>query len=147
MFSMWLDQFTPPVQCLAVCLPFSSQFPPRGTSPNPRHFFPSYLITCISSLQPWLYRSPSASLQLVSHENCSTHSLYFWFIHQGRWAPHPLTPPSWAPSSGHRPVSGFWINIIKASPWPIKELSCIFFCTYTAFLHLELWLIWILVWI
>ena len=32
-------------------------------------FFPSYLITRVSFLQPWLYRSPSPSFQLLSSEN------------------------------------------------------------------------------
>ena len=35
-------------------------------------FFPSYVITCVFFLQPWLYRSPYASFQVVFSENCST---------------------------------------------------------------------------
>ena len=35
-------------------------------------FFPFYSIVCVSFLEPWLYRSPSASFQLVFSENCST---------------------------------------------------------------------------
>ena len=35
-------------------------------------FLPSYPITCGSFLQPLLYRSPSASFQLIFSENCPT---------------------------------------------------------------------------
>ena len=34
-------------------------------------FFPSYPFTCVSFLQVWLFRSPSASFQLVFSEDCS----------------------------------------------------------------------------
>ena len=40
-------------------------------------YFPSYPILCGSFLQPWLYKSLSASLQLVFSENCSTSRCIF----------------------------------------------------------------------
>ena len=58
-----------------VC-PCNHPFP---LSPFPGAYIPTqsllfffYLIMCVSFLQPWLYKSVSASFQLVFSENCST---------------------------------------------------------------------------
>ena len=52
--------------------PFSIEFPPIGTDPDLVTSPPTYLLPCGPFLQPWLYRSFSARLQLNTSENCST---------------------------------------------------------------------------
>ena len=53
-------------------------------------FFPSEPIICVSFLQPWLYRSLSASFQLVFHDNCSTcRHILDVFVGEGK--PHTLS--------------------------------------------------------
>ena len=69
--SLWLNLLAPqgkgpPIQTFS-----SFQIPLRGRGPNPTPFFPSYPVTWKSFLQLWLYRSSSASFQLVFHEQCS----------------------------------------------------------------------------
>ena len=66
--------------------------PSHGHRSQPNHFSS---LPCVSFLQPWWYRSPSASFQLVFHENCSTCRCIFWCVHGGKWAPCPLSLPSW----------------------------------------------------
>lgn len=69
----WDAQSHPRV-CLCLFLPFPPRSPQTEQSCQLDHFFfsSSYLIMCGFFLQPWLYRSPSASFQLVFSENCST---------------------------------------------------------------------------
>ena len=65
--------------CFSLLTPRGSS-PPRVISlstpgaqvPTWSLFFLSYQITCGSFVQPWLYRSLSASLQLIFSEKCST---------------------------------------------------------------------------
>ena len=45
---------------------------PGSQIPTLLFFFPSYPITCVRFLQPWSYRSLSASFLLFFSENCST---------------------------------------------------------------------------
>ena len=69
---VWLKLVTPKGRSLPVSSPFSSQPPPGGTGPDPVALCPFLTdYTCIFS-QPWLCRSPSARLQLVFSENCSS---------------------------------------------------------------------------
>ena len=57
--------------------------------------FLSYSILCVSFLQPWLYKSLSASLQLVFSENCFTCRCIFDVFMGGSWVLCPPTPPSY----------------------------------------------------
>ena len=52
--------------------PLPIEFPPIRTDPDLITSLPTYLIPCGPFLQPWSYRSFSASLQLNSSKNCST---------------------------------------------------------------------------
>ena len=61
--SLWLNPLTPWGGSLPIRSPFSSETPPGGTGPDSSLLL-SYPITRVSFLQTWLYRSPSASLQL-----------------------------------------------------------------------------------
>ena len=66
--------------------PFSSVSPDLTWS----LLFPSYLILCGCSIykQPWLYKSLSASLQLVVDENCSTCRCIFDFVFLSSVSPY-----------------------------------------------------------
>ena len=55
-------------RCLPMNSPFSSESLPGAKIPTQSLFFPSYLITCISFLQFWLYRCLSTSFQVVFNE-------------------------------------------------------------------------------
>ena len=59
-------------------------------------FFPSYPIMCVSFLQLWLCRSPSASFQFSFQWELYHKQMYFWCVHAERWAACPLTLPSWS---------------------------------------------------
>ena len=65
--------FSLPRESVRPCdIPFPLSPLPGAQVPTQQLFFSSYLITCVSFLQPWLHRSPSASFQLVFCEYCST---------------------------------------------------------------------------
>ena len=50
---------------------------PGAQAPTQSLLFPSYPFICVSFLQPWLYRSPSASFQLVFSENFPQVDIFF----------------------------------------------------------------------
>lgn len=61
---------------ISVFSPFLGPLP--GTQLlTPLLFFPFYLITCVSFLQTWSYRSPSASFQSGFNEDHSTYRCIF----------------------------------------------------------------------
>lgn len=74
-----------------------SVFPPVARVPTWLLLFPSYVILYGCFLQPWLYKSLPASLQLVFRENFSICCCIFDVLMERSWALHPSTLPSWSP--------------------------------------------------
>lgn len=65
--SLELDSLTSQGVCLHD-LPFPFSPLPEAQTPYLMLFFLSCLITCVSFLQPWLYKGPSVSFQLAFQE-------------------------------------------------------------------------------
>ena len=61
-----------PAECASVIKPVWFPSHPRGSHSYLITFLPFLPDSCGFSVQPWLYRSLSASLQLIFSENCST---------------------------------------------------------------------------
>lgn len=96
----WLSLLTPQGGCLPVYSSFSSESLPGAQVLTWSLFFPSYPVTHISFLQPWMYRSPFASFQIVFSENYSTcRSIFDVLLRGGEVCVHLLHNLDWSPVS------------------------------------------------
>ena len=81
--------------CHTPAPPLLCSLPGHRSQPDCFSSLPTWF--CVDVSQPWLYKSLSASLQLVSRENFSICCCIFDVLMERSWALHPSTLPSWSP--------------------------------------------------